>query len=395
MENKELYNILSDNVTIKITGNNVHNFIFYLIKMKIYIDNVKYNSNTEVTFITTFGNYKKILSLKNIYDVKVVRFHGKLRIKEIFYLNKILFVAIICGYIMLNILANIIFDIEVVHNNAKIREELIKDLSDYNIKPLKFKKGFQKIEEIETELLKKHKDNIEWLEITEVGTKYIVRLEERKKTSAKQIYPFQDIISNNNAIIKKIFAEQGEILKNVNDYVKKGDVLITGILKNGEKIMSKVPALGEVYGEVWYEVKVEVPFHYIESYETGNSNKVLCLYFLNKKWELFNVKKYKKKKTDETVMVNNLLSPFKITWEKQIELENIDFFYTEGEAISKALEIGRRKIEGNFDTKEKILNEKVLNFNVNGSKMIVDIFYVVYKNIGMPKKIVEEIEIEE
>jgi similar to stage IV sporulation protein len=395
MENRGLYNILSDNVTIKITGKNVHNFIFYLMRMKLFVDNVKYNSDTEVTLITTFDNYKKILSLKSMYDVKVIRFHGKLRIKEIFYLNKILFIAIIFGYILLSILANMIFDIEVVHNNSKIREELIKDLGEYDIKPLKFKKSYQRIEQIEKDLLEKHKDDIEWLEITEVGTKYIVRLEERKKTSLKPVYPFQDIVSNNNAIIKKITAEQGEILKNVDDYVKKGDVLITGVLKNGDKIMNKVAAIGKVYGEVWYEVKVEVPFHYVESYETGNSNKVLCFYFLNKKWELFNFKKYKNKKIMKKDVVNNALSPFKITLEKQIELENIDFFYTEGEAISKALEIGRKKVEGNFEAEEKILSEKVLNFNINSSKMIVDIFYVVYKNIGIPKEIVEEIENEE
>jgi similar to stage IV sporulation protein len=395
MENRGLYNILSDNVTIKITGKNVHNFIFYLMRMKLFVDNVKYNSDTEVTLITTFDNYKKILSLNIMYYVKVIRFNVKLRIKEIFYLNKILFIAIIFGYILLSILANMIFDIEVVHNNSKIREELIKDLGEYDIKPLKFKKSYQRIEQIEKDLLEKHKDDIEWLEITEVGTKYIVRLEERKKTSLKPVYPFQDIVSNNNAIIKKITAEQGEILKNVDDYVKKGDVLITGVLKNGDKIMNKVAAIGKVYGEVWYEVKVEVPFHYVESYETGNSNKVLCFYFLNKKWELFNFKKYKNKKIMKKDVVNNALSPFKITLEKQIELENIDFFYTEGEAISKALEIGRKKVEGNFEAEEKILSEKVLNFNINSSKMIVDIFYVVYKNIGIPKEIVEEIENEE
>lgn len=392
MENKTLKGILNDNVSIKITGEEVNSFIYYLIRLKIKLYDITYLSPDKVVIVTTFNNYKRIINIKNKYKIKIIKIHGKLKIKEVFYLNKILFISIIIGYITLVFLSNIIFDIEIVHNKTDVRKNIEEYLKEYNIKKLSFKKSYKRLEQIENDILNKHHDDLEWIEITESGTKYIVRLEERKNNTLKKTYNVQNIVANNNAIIKKIIAKNGEIVKNIDDYVKKGDIIITGLIKNGENIMSKVPALGEVYGEVWYKVRVEVPFHYVESHETGKHKKVLCIYFLNKKWEIFNSKKYKDKNIIKKILSFNLLSPLKFVIEDQNEIVGIDSFYTEGEAISKAIEIGKEKIEGNFSTNEKILSEKVLNFDVNGSKMIVDIYYMVYKNIGMAEEIKDEIE---
>ena len=63
-------------------------------------------------------------------------------------------------------------------------------------------------------------------------------------------------------MILDIDAYSGEVVKKRLDYVSKGDVIISGLIHNKEKIVKKKCALGKVYGEVWYNVEVELPIKY-------------------------------------------------------------------------------------------------------------------------------------
>ena len=81
---------------------------------------------------------------------------------------------------------------------------------------------------VEEHGLIEYKDKIDWLEIERVGTKYVIRVEERILNEKKQNKVNQNIIASKSGIIKKIEAKEGQIVKNKNDYVKKGDVIISG-----------------------------------------------------------------------------------------------------------------------------------------------------------------------
>ena len=52
--------------------------------------------------------------------------------------------------------------------------------------------------------------------------------------------------------------------KKKNDYVNKGDVLISGLIHNKETIVSKKCAQGIIFGEVWYKVKIALPKYYLK-----------------------------------------------------------------------------------------------------------------------------------
>ena len=75
-----------------------------------------------------------------------------------------------------------------------------------------------------------------------------------------------------DAIIKKIVASNGEIISNVNSYVKKGDIIVSGEIKHNEEIKKLVKAKAKVYGEVWYKVNITIPLTYYEEIYTNNVN---------------------------------------------------------------------------------------------------------------------------
>lgn len=212
MQNEFVYKLKSK-IKIKITGRRIDNFLKRLISSKIELLDIKYINRQEVNILIYKQDYEKILELKSIYEIDIVDYKGLLKIKKITDINKILILFSIIGLALLLTLSNVIFSVEVVHNNKEIRDLLIKELSNYNIEPKKFRKSFEQIEKIKKQILEKQRDKIEWLEIENVGTKYIVKVEMRKIIDIKKDYKKQNIVAIKPAIIKKVFAKNGVIVK--------------------------------------------------------------------------------------------------------------------------------------------------------------------------------------
>ena len=73
---------------------------------------------------------------------------------------------------------------------------------------------------------------------------------ERKIKEKEKNYLYQDIVSTKSAIIMKVEAVEGEIVRRKHDYVKKGDVLISGRIMKGNEVSKIVKASGKIYGSM-------------------------------------------------------------------------------------------------------------------------------------------------
>ena len=259
---------------IKIEGRDVKRFIKKLYNANIYMEDIELYDRVAYIKINK-QNYEKIKKIKTIYKVKVVRLFGFVRLIDILKRHYIFFVGILLGYVYLIFLSNIIFDIEIIHSKKEIRDLINKELKYYGIEKYSFIKSYREKEEIEDKILKNHKDKLEWLEIDRIGTKYQIRVEERiiKKPSEEE--KERDIVAKKDGIIVKNQASKWEIKKKIGDYVKKGDVIISGAITKNEEIKNKVSANGSVYAEVWYKTNINMPYYYKEEIKTGNKNKVL------------------------------------------------------------------------------------------------------------------------
>ena len=261
MKNRYLENF--DNIVkIKIEGKNINNYIKRLLKARINIIKLIPISYKEVHIILKYNEYKKLTKNKSIYKISIVNTYGRLKIKEIINKNKLLLFSLIIGITIIIILSNIIFSIEIIHEDKLVRNLIKKELEKNGIKKYSFKKKYKSLEKIEEKILKNNKDKLEWLEINENGTKYIVKVEERKITNNSNQYEYQNIISKKNAIITEINALKGEKVKQINDYVKKGDIIISGNITLPDNTTKENTAIGNVYGEVWYKIDLNYPYIY-------------------------------------------------------------------------------------------------------------------------------------
>lgn len=387
-------NSVKGTYTLKIKGKNVPRFIKKLAHEKIEILSLK-KINYNVVHIKIYKkDLEKVLNLKTIYEIDIIKMQGIIKLKKLSKTYRALIYSLIISLIILYILSNLIFNIEIIHTDKEIRDLLKEELSVKGIKKYHFKKSYNQIQEIKKYILDKNKDKIEWLEIESSGTKYIVRVEERKKNKIEKDNIKNDVVANKSAIIKKIDAESGVPIKKINDYVTKGEVIISGNVFLNENLKDIVDAKGNVYGEVWYKVRVTYPYHYKEEKETGRKNKVYTFKFLNNRFELFNKTPYENKKIEEKVLWKDNILPISFVLENQKEVNYEENLYLEEEALDKALEKAKEKMKKNLDKDEYIIDYQILKTNKKESEVEIEVFFSIYENITKYEK-VKEIKLED
>ena len=389
MKNKIIYD-LKGKIKINVKGKNINRFIMRLHKNKIEILKCNYKTKEEIDIIIYEKDYETIEKIKTIYNIEKLNTYGIIKIKKKLNLNKYLIISIIIGLITLKTLTSVIFDIEIIYNEEETRKFIKEELKKYGIKEKTLKKNYHQIEKIKEDLINKYKDKIEWIEIETKGTKYIVRLEKRIIKEKETELQNRNIISKKDAIIKEIKAEHGQIIKEINTYVKKGDIIISGNITDNETIKNTLPAEGKVFGEVWYEINITYPFIYQETKELNNKKNIYVIKLLNKNIELFNKNKLKTRKIQEQNIITNNLLPISLVKQKQTETQEIEQILTIDEALKQAELKGIDKIKENLKDDEYIINYKILNTNIKERELELNIFFSVYENITEYEIIQEE-----
>ena len=379
-------------IKIKITGINIDNYIRRIIKRKINIIKLIPISHKEVHIILKYQEYKKITKYNTTYKISIIEEYGILNIKNKLKKNNIFIPLIIISIIVITLLSNIIFSIDIIHSDKQIRTLISEELNKYNIKKYTFKKTYKQLEKIEEKILENNKDKLEWIEIEEYGTKYIVRIEERKLNQEQEEYQYQSIITTKNAIITEVNATKGEIIKNKNDYVTKGETIISGYITHPDNTQTPTMAKGTIFGEVWYTVKVEYPYVYQEENLTGRNKTIFVLNFINKRLSLFDFSKYKSFKTKDTILLKNNILNINLTKEKQYELIVIDEVYTEDEVINKAIDYSKEKLLKENNKIKEIKDIKILSQESKDSVIILNLFIKAIEDIGATKKIEPNLE---
>lgn len=384
---------MTNKYRIKITGKDPKYFLRHLIVKKIKLYNI-IEDHDGISLTVDEVDYAKILKMRTSYNIKIVNRFGvaKLRYLLLKYKYILFFLFLTLGLMI--ILSHFIFFIDVIHSKEEIRELVENDLKEFGISKYKFRVSYAKKEEIRNKILEKEKDKIEWLEIDRIGTRYIVNVEERLIKDNKVDNEVRDIVAKKDAMILNIEAETGEIVRKKYEYVRKGDTIVSGTIKNKEDEVSKVKAEGKVYGEVWYSVTVELPKKYYEEKKTGKTSKALTLRIANKKISVPFSKDNRSYISEDSPILENNLIPIKLVLETKHEIEIIDKEYNMDNSSSEAIKLATKKLEDRLDEQSMILSKKVLKKTLKNSKIIVEIFFKVRENITDYKKISKELKIE-
>lgn len=373
----EWLNKIKTTYYLKIKGKNIERFIKRLNSVGIELLEIKYLKYNEIIIKIYKKNLEKIEEIKTIYDIEIVSYKGFYKYKELLKENKLIVITIILSFSFIWYLSNTIFYIDVIHNDSTIRNLIKEELNENGIRIYSLKKDYDYINKVKNKIMEKHKDKIEWLEIEETGTRYIVKVEERKINNIIENNKPRNLVAKKDAIVLNIEASEGVIQKNKNDYVRKGDIIVSGNVDLNGEIKKTVTATGTIYGEVWYKLTIEYPLNYVETKITGETKNVYTIKFLNLNLSLYNNYLVTKEKT----IYKSKTIPFSIIKQTKNKTLEINQKLTEEEAINKAIETGLEKIKSKLNDKEYIIDTKKLKVETNNSKIILELFVSVCEDI--------------
>lgn len=373
-------------VKVVVIGKNAKLFVKRFLLNKIKYDNYKEVNRNKIIFRISYEDYLVLKDKSSLFEINILKYYGINKYINFFKTHKTFIISFLISMIFLLLISNICFSITVIHDNKEIRTLLKKELTNYGIDTFRLIPNFNKRRIILEKIKENNKGMLEWLEIERKGSLLIVKVTERKTNPKNEELKVRDIVAKKQGIIKKIIATEGVILKKVNDYVSKGETIITGNIIKDETIKGQVISKGLVYAETWYKVKVEYPLYYEEIKYLNEYKNNLIINVFDKKYSL------RKNYTDSYLekkytLIKSKIIPLEISIQKQRKTKVTKELLTDEEAIKKATNKATSKIELTLDKDEYIIDKKTLYFDKENSKIIVEIFFRVYENITDYKNI--------
>lgn len=367
-------------VNISIIGKNPKLFIKRYVLNQIPFEDFKEVSHKHVTIKISYDDYLDLLSKNKTYEIYINKKYGIVKYTSYIKENYTFVISLIIGFLFLLLISNTIFEIDVVHSNSSLRNLIYDELKDNNISCFRFVPSFKKRKKIINKIVNDNKDKIEWLEIERYGSKLTVKVTERKLNKEKEDDKPRHIVAKKDGVIMKIEASNGVILKKKNDYVSKGDVIVSGDIIKDETVKGQVRASGRVYAEVWYLVNVTYPLYHEEIIYLNDVKQNIIVSFMKKEVSLR--KNYATNYLEhKNILIKEKIFPFSVRMEKQRKTKVKKEKLGTKEAIKKATKLAENKISVNLKDDEYIISKKTLNFKQNESKIEIGVFLKVYENI--------------
>lgn len=247
---------------------NKKNFRRYINEVRASIKNVRYNENN-VLFTISEQSYKTIKDYPHtiINDYRFVTIKHKI-LQNIGVVIG-LFMFLLYLYVRSSTVTNIHFAVDTDKNNnikTYLEDKLV------NIVGMKFLKN--DLIDINLELRKEY-SYFEWISVRKVGTVLVVDNITSNINVPNEIVNegVGDFVAEKSGIIKFFKIKEGVPLINYNQYVKKGDLLVSGDLfikrDFGDEYLYIYPE-GYVIAEVWNYEEFEVKKEVLEKIHTGN-----------------------------------------------------------------------------------------------------------------------------
>lgn len=114
------------------------------------------------------------------------------------------------------------------------------------------------MQQMKADVKKKLENNIAWMEVSKEGSKYHIQFTTKEFAQIEEL-GHDELIAQKDGVIEHFELQHGNKLVQVNDFVHKGDVLVSNILVDSKNANQEVYVKGKVFAYTWKDVHVEMP----------------------------------------------------------------------------------------------------------------------------------------
>lgn len=379
---------------LKITGKQIEQLLNLAVQNNLQIWNVRMIGSETAEMAVSIDSFFQLRPLlrRTGCRMHVLRRHGAPFFASKMWTRKFLLVGLIVFISMLATLSSLVWQVK-VEGNVKITTARILEVAkQQGIYPLQWKFKLPDTSELSHAMQRQFPD-ASWVGVKLKGTQIIIQMVEAVKPKELPLLNPRNLIASVNATVTEIRTEKGKPMVKVHTYVRKGDVLISGIIGN-EQYSQVVAAKGTVKGIVWYTSHIEAPTVLIHNTYTGEQSQKRYLVIGNRALQItgFRAKSYASSTKDVESKSLHFLKRslpvgwIHITWRQSQQTKH---YLTREEAMTNGLERTKEEILQRAGVDAQIITQKILHESADSGKVYVDAYFEVEQSIAQEQPIVQ------
>ncbi|MFC4103968.1 sporulation protein YqfD [Paenibacillus xanthanilyticus] len=246
-------------VTIRVRGEGLELLVNRALAKGLQLWSISRTSGGELVCQVAVGDFFKLRPLLKETGCRV---HVAGRKGMPFWLRRVekrLFfgAGLVLFFVGMYLLSSLIWSIDVKGNEKLSEEHILKVAKQQGLYPFQWSFRLPDTSDLQRDLTRSL-PGAAWVGVEKRGTKITIQIVETTKPAPSPPVDPRHIIAAADAVITDIQAETGRPVVNRNQKVKRGDILISGILGDENHNML-VPAHGKVRGLVWHEYDIASP----------------------------------------------------------------------------------------------------------------------------------------
>lgn len=323
--------------------------------------------------------------------------------------RRMLAVGAFLFFVSLYILSSFIWSVEVTSNRELhliTREQVLEEVSDLGLRrgALRFALDTKEI----GESLEKEFPQISWVGVEVRGTKAIVSVVEKILPGEESARGPGNIVAQKDGIIKEILVLSGEPKVAAGDTVKKGEILISGVIypeplpqeqqqpqEQGDPTQEEpsqreplyLTAKGIVRARIWYEARVQVPLIERKEVFTGKTQQIVVLELMGKRVVLRNearekLNNYRKQDRAQDLIIWKYRLPLRLVTTTLKEVEKKEFYYNMAEAEALAEKKALEDISSQLPQDFQVVSQRTEVSSANERELKAVVYMETVESIG-------------
>jgi len=313
-------------------------------------------------------------------------------------------------FVSLYLLSSFVWSVEVASTKELTlitEKQILEAASEFGVK--RGKPRFMIDNKLTAQALEKEFPEISWVGVELRGTKVIINVVEKvfPREDPENLQP-GNIVAQKDGVVKEILVLAGEPKVAAGDTVKKGDILISGVIypepsqesqgeapqesdsDNGQPSSRQpvyVSAKGLVRARIWYESRVNIPLVQQKEELTGKVRRLVVLRLDKKEIVLKNegggdFRKYRKQVDAKRLVIWKYKLPVWLVTTTFEELEKKEIYYNMAEARNLAREAAMKDITSQLPEGTQIVSERTSVSSANERELKVIVYVETVENIG-------------
>lgn len=384
---------LTGYVTILVEGKDPELFLQHCVDQNILVWNVSKKSKVSCMANVMLRDEQRVNELvdDDVYTITILRKRGLPFIVKKLGSRKEYIISIVICLILILYLSNIIWDIKINGVPKDIEEKITKQLNEYGVHTGALSFSVDSSSIIQQKLLHDIPELL-WVGVEKKGTTFQIEVVEKIVVEKKEVKGPSNLIATKKGVVSYVYISKGMPKVKVNDFVKPGDLLVSGNISEDKKKPNLVEAEGEVIAKTWYEVSVTIPLEAEYQELTGEKDKKLYMELGDLQIPFWGFGSSEFKHIQKDVSRTHLHF-FK--WELPINIiESIRHEKTyrkEKRTKKDAIDIGKEQAKNELllglDENAKVISEKVLHESAGNGKVKLILYLTVEENIAKSEPI--------